>query len=91
MNFTPEHIEVLEKHKEHWTSLKEAGFMRNIDRPVFDALQKVHNEAIAIVHFTHWCGECVAEMVKIIYGHYERYQDAQTVVPEPPLKKRHVK
>ncbi|WP_343668710.1 hypothetical protein [Chitinophaga sp.] len=74
MKFTVEHIKVLEQHKGHWESLTEVGFMRNIDKPVFDALQRVHNEAISEVHYSRWCGECVSEMVRIIYTQYDKYK-----------------
>lgn len=74
MNFTVEHIKVLEKHKEHWHSLQSVGFMRNIDKPVFDALQKVHNEAIQEVHYSRWCGECVADMVRNTYTQYDKFK-----------------
>ncbi|HWV64367.1 hypothetical protein [Chitinophaga sp.] len=76
MNFTTEHIEVLERHKEHWDSLRTVQFMRNLDKKTFDDIQKVHNEAIAEVHFSSWCGDCVAEMVRITYTQYDKFKEA---------------
>jgi len=83
--FTEEHKVILDKHRHHYNSLTQLGFMRNIDKPVFDELQQVHNEAIGVQHFTHWCGECVADMVRIIYLNYDK-QAESTITPS--LSKR---
>jgi hypothetical protein len=77
MKFTEEHIEVIERHKGHWETLRTAGFMRNVDRPVFDELQNVHNEVLGPVQYTHWCPSCVADLVRILYTNYEKWQSTQ--------------
>lgn len=84
MNFTQEHQAILELHREHWDTLQTAGYMRNIDRPVFDKLQRVFNEAIAPTKFTHWCGACVAEMVRLLYMNF----DSQQPKPEPDVPEK---
>lgn len=83
MNLTEQHIEILERHKHYWDSLNVAGFMRNLDRSVFDELQTVHNEALTITHFSAWCGECVADMVRIIYVNYEKWKEQQPATATP--------
>ena len=83
MKFTEEHVEVLERYKEHWETLRTAGFMRNVDRPVFDDLQNVHNEALGPVQYTHWCPSCVADLVRILYTNYEKWQANQETTAEP--------
>ncbi|MBV7534065.1 hypothetical protein [Chitinophaga sp. sic0106] len=87
MNFTEDHIKILEQHKGHWITLRDAGFIQNLDRTVFDQLQQVHNEAIGVEHFSHWCGSCVAEMVGKVYKAYDRYLAKQaTDKPAKPPK-----
>jgi hypothetical protein len=86
--FTEEHKEVLAKHRHLYESLTTLGFMRNVDKPVFDELQKVHNEAIGIVHWSSWCGECVAEMVRIVYVNYDKEVASTTTGTPSPLKRR---
>jgi len=81
MKFTDTHVIVLERHREHWGTLKKAGYMKNLDRSVFDELVKVYHEAIANVSFTHWCGACVAGMVRGLYTAYERWQEAGSTAP----------
>lgn len=76
MNFTDEHRVILEQHRHLYDCLTTAGYMRNIDRPVFDALQKVHNEALEPAQYLPWCGECVADMVRILYTNYDRWLEA---------------
>lgn len=88
MNFTEQHIEVLERHKHYWESLKVAGFMRNLDKPVFDELQDVHNGALSVTHYSHWCGECVADMVRLIYVNYEKWQEANPPATVPTTQNR---
>lgn len=91
MSFTEQHKIILEKHKHHWDSLKQVGFMRNLDKPVFDELQQVHNEALSVQHFSSWCGECVADMIRTIYTQYDK-QIVDTPTPTPsPYKKRYGK
>jgi hypothetical protein len=84
--FTENHKEVLDRHRHLYDSLSQLGFMRNIDKPVFEELQQVHNEAIGIAHFSSWCGECVADMVRIIYVNYDKQVQADHTAS--PLKRR---
>jgi thiol-disulfide isomerase/thioredoxin len=86
--FTEDHKEVLAKHRHHYNSLTTLGFMRNVDKPVFDELQKVHNEAIGVVHWSSWCGECVAEMVRIIYVNYDKQVQTEQTTTPTSLKRR---
>jgi hypothetical protein len=80
MSFTKEHIAILEKHAHHHNTLKTSGYMRFLDRIVFDALQLVYNEAIGPQRFTQWCGECVADLVRHLYAAYYAWQDANPPV-----------
>jgi len=89
MSFTEEHKAILEKHKEHWESLREVQFMRNVDKPVFDDLQRVHNEAIGVYWFSPWCSSCVADMVRILYTQYDKTlrTEPSALVTNPETKK----
>lgn len=88
MNFTEEHSAILEKNMENWNTLSTSGFMRNLDRPVFNALQKVYNEAVGPERFTHWCGACVSEMVQRLYSQYIVWKLGQSspIDDVPPAK-----
>ncbi|TWF38841.1 hypothetical protein FHW36_10664 [Chitinophaga polysaccharea] len=72
MSFTPEHIEILEKHREHWLTLTTAGYMRNLDEPVKRELQRVFNEAVGPQRFTLWCNDCVVDLVRLLYTNYDQ-------------------
>ena len=96
MSFTPEHIEILEKHREHWDTLTGAGYMRNLDNPVKQELQRVFNEAVGPQRFTLWCNDCVVDMVRLLYTNYEAAHPSVVVAPadatvavHPPRKRRH--
>jgi hypothetical protein len=79
--FTAEHEVVLKEHAFLYESLTTAGFIRNIDPPVFQSLQKVYNEAIHVEHFSSWCNACVAEMVGRLYTVYNQWKiDRQLIV-----------
>lgn len=74
MSFTPEHIEILERHREHWDTLTQAGYIRNLDEPVKKQLQQVYWEAVGPQRFTLWCGDCVADLVRQLYTQYEQWE-----------------
>lgn len=78
MAFTPEHVTILEQHSKHWETLSQGGYMANLDAQSFEALQRVHNEALSSAHFTRWCSACVADMVRTIYTAYERHLEQST-------------
>jgi|SRR3954469_4146167 len=97
--FTQEHEEVLAKHASLYESLTTAGFMRNIEQPIFIELQKVYHEALYVQHFSSWCPSCIADMVSQLYRSYHAWKDKQPPASEPidlekktttpsPLKKR---
>ncbi|GEP95552.1 hypothetical protein [Chitinophaga cymbidii] len=77
MNFTEEHIPVMEQHRHHWTGLRDVQVMRNLDRPVIDSLQKIYNEAVGPQRFTPWCSECVADLVRLLYTQFEKWEGQQ--------------
>lgn len=71
--FTTEHQEILELHKGHFISLRDAGFMRNIDTSVFNQLLGIYHQAIAVDFFNSWCQACVADMVYRLYTSYNAW------------------
>jgi hypothetical protein len=71
-------IAILETHKDHWHTLKNAGYIKNLEYPVKLELQSViQAELDPHYHENLWCGECVAGMVRRAYTHYERYLEIQ--------------
>lgn len=88
IGFTSEHEAILKEHAFLYESLNTAGFMRNIDPPVFQALQKIYNEAVQVEHFTHWCSACVAEMVGRLYQEYYKWLfDREQISPAEEIVK----
>lgn len=86
--FTSLHEQILEEHAFHYESLKTAGFMRNIDRQVFEKLQTVYREAVGPEMFTHWCGECVSEMVYRLYTAFNEWKESHSSPVEPVNSQR---
>lgn len=81
-------IEILEKHKHHWFTLKNAGYINNLDYPVKLEIQSViQAELDPHYHENLWCGECLTNMIRRIYTHYEKYLESQQVEVNPDLNK----
>lgn len=84
MNFKEEHLPILEKHQHHWDGLRNVGVMRNLDAPVKQELQAVYNEAVGPERFTPWCGDCMCEMVRLLYTSFEKWKQTQQATGETP-------
>lgn len=81
--FTPEHIEILKKYQHHGETALKLGYIANLDKPVFDDLQQVYNEAINETRFDAWCNGCVFDMVRFLYARLEE-QQAQAAPDSQP-------
>jgi hypothetical protein len=67
-------IAILEKHKQHWHTLKHAGYVNNLQYPVKLDIQKViQDEQDPNYHENLWCPECLVNMIKRAYTMYERH------------------
>lgn len=65
-------ITILEKYKNHWHTLRDAGYVAHIDHATKKELEAVYQKEIdPRYHLTAWCGECVSDMIKRLYQTYE--------------------
>ena len=68
----PKNIAVLEEHIRHWHMIKFTGSF-NMNYEVKQAIHRVWKEELKATYNENlWCGNCVVNMMKVIYGHYER-------------------
>lgn len=59
---------ILEKYKEHWYTLRDAGFIKNINKESVEEIESVYQKLIDPNFFVNkWCMSCVAEMLRILY------------------------
>ena len=59
---------ILEKYKEHWYTLRDAGFIKNLNKESVEELESAYKKLIDPNFFVNkWCMSCVAEMMRILY------------------------
>lgn len=90
MTFTAQHKEVLDKHVAHWETLRDAGYISNLDNPKFQELKTVYEETVNAGPVNQYCNSCVAEMITRLYRAYEASKQAEVkaaVKPASPKKK----
>jgi hypothetical protein len=59
---------ILDNHNQHWHTLRDAGFIKNLNRSVVEELEKVYNEEVdANFKVNKWCMSCVSEMIERLY------------------------
>jgi ferritin-like metal-binding protein YciE len=59
---------ILNKYKNHWYTLRDAGFIANLTRSQVEELESVYKQEIdANYTVNKWCMSCVTEMVRILY------------------------
>lgn len=80
-----ESISILEKHRAHWLTLRDAGYIKQIEYKDKKELQDLYLIEIGKEHFNLWCGECVAIMIRRLYTTYEN-QRVQVTTPPPELE-----
>lgn len=80
---TPEDKQFLDDHRHHHDTLMRAGFVQNLDYRVKEQMQTIISRYFQPGYTaTLWCGDCVAEMIKICYRHYDKWlveQDRKTL------------
>jgi len=91
---------ILEKYKEHWYTLRDAGFIKNLNKESVEEIESVYKKLIDPNFFVNkWCMSCVAEMVRILYvaTKFDEQEVVQDIVqeeilieeqPKPQPKKR---
>ncbi|CAB5223374.1 hypothetical protein UFOVP384_38 [uncultured Caudovirales phage] len=59
---------ILNKHKQHWHTLRDAGFIKNLNKEVVSEIEDVYKSEIDANFFVNkWCMSCVAEMINTLY------------------------
>jgi len=59
---------ILEKYKEHWYTLRDAGFIKNLNKESVEEIESAYKKLIDQNFFVNkWCMSCVAEMMRILY------------------------
>ena len=94
---------ILEKYKEHWYTLRDAGFIKNLNKESVEELESAYKKLIDPNFFVNkWCMSCVAEMLRVLYiaTKFDEQEVIQEVVqdvvqeeviieePKPQPKKR---
>lgn len=78
-----ESIQILEKHRAHWLTLRDAGYIKQIEyKDKKELLQVYQDEIDPKEHTNLWCGECVVIMIRRLYTTYEN-QRVQVTIPTP--------
>lgn len=59
---------ILKKNEEHWFTLRDADYIKNLDNYDIEELQKVYQEEVdANFYVNKWCNSCVSEMIRTLY------------------------
>ncbi len=59
---------ILDNHNQHWHTLRDAGFIKNLNKSVVEELEKVYNEEVDVnFKVNKWCMSCVSEMIQRLY------------------------
>lgn len=59
---------ILDNNKQHWYSLRDAGFIKNLNKSTIEDLEKVYKEEVESSFFVNkWCMSCVSEMIMRLY------------------------
>lgn len=76
---------ILKKNEEHWITLRDADYIKNLDNTDVEELQKVYQEEVDANFFVNkWCNSCVAEMVRTLYlaTEYDKQEEVKPVKEE---------
>lgn len=58
----------LDVYKEHWYSLRDAGFIKNLNQKTIEDLEAIYKQEVNPNFFVNkWCMSCVSEMIQTLY------------------------
>jgi hypothetical protein len=75
---------ILKRYEQHWFTLRDAKFVKNLKDHEIVELEKVYNEIInPDFRVNKFCGSCVAEMISILYrvSEYDKVEEQFTDAP----------
>jgi hypothetical protein len=79
---------ILDNHSQHWHTLRDAGFIKNLNKSVVEELEKVYNEEVDInFKVNKWCMSCVSEMIQRLYllTNYDSLSKEEEVIEAPEI------
>ena len=88
MNFTAEHLAILERYRPYYDGLKSNGTLTKISSVVVGEFQRIYNEEVGKRKFSIWWAACVVELIELVYINLEKYGAKQTKTPTENLPKR---
>jgi thiol-disulfide isomerase/thioredoxin len=78
---------ILKKNEEHWITLRDADYIKNLDASDIEELQKVYQQEVDANFFVNkWCNSCVAEMIRTLYLATEYDKQEEVIVVEEEVK-----
>lgn len=83
---------ILKKNEQHWITLRDADYIKNLDASDIEELQKVYQEEVdANFYVNKWCNSCVSEMVRTLYlatkyDSKEEVKEIKEVKEEPKVQ-----
>ena len=58
----------LDNYKQHWYSLRDAGFIKNLNQETVKDLERIYKQEVNDSFFVNkWCMSCVSEMIQALY------------------------
>lgn len=77
----PENKKFLEDNEHTWITLRDAGYMMGLDGATRSRMVAVIHEEFQPGYATDmWCPPCVADMVTLLYRHYNAWKEKQVLV-----------
>jgi hypothetical protein len=70
--------QILDNNRIHWVTLRDAGYIKNLNESIVLELETVYREEIDSSFFVNkWCMSCVSEMIMRLYTgvNYDNYTD----------------
>ena len=77
---------ILKKNEEHWITLRDADYIKNLDASDIEELQKVYQEEVdANFYVNKWCNSCVSEMIRTLYlaTEYDKQEEVKPAKEQP--------
>lgn len=87
---TPENKQFLDDNRHHYDTLIKAFYLRGLSGETRQRMQDIMAKEFQPGYHTDlWCGNCVTEMVRSLYTHYDNWLAVQPVeapAPIPPVE-----
>lgn len=85
----PDNKKFLEDNEHTWITLRDAGYMMGLDGATRSAMARIICEEFRPGYATDmWCGPCVADMVTLLYRHYNEWKEKNSTPVIDPLHTR---